>query len=1200
MRNTSPASSAQAAHAAGQRAHARRKSSTTTAASDQPKKFACGFDGCGRAFTRSEHLQRHLLNHTAGESTCERCRAHFKRKDLLERHMQRHRQKDEEAGAEGAGVLNTRKRMWKDQDGNIVTKRPNLGKNRSAAPSSAQHGRSLSTSTTASIEDAVRVLGGDAPISPPISSTHSSQSDDYGRRSSDACDATTDPTTVEAWVFPPLELSPGPEPHAYPELEPLAHETERFWSNASGLQTSSLRNLSDDVPYDDIFNPDTASSFNMPFTTMNNYNWLFDVDLGAPAAQHFSTSTPDILSGTFTATHVDQAAPDPQPSTHTFPTGVPPEHTPAVSELALIPTDEHSIAAPTAPSAALSHAQSNSSMLPDMSLPESTSLSLPSLEPQHSAFADEQRSVTAASTIGRSQTMNIPTPLSMPIEERARVARESLATRQAQIGIDFERPMSSMNRSASLPVIDEVARAQVLDVIEAARPITPDGLYISRSHPLLSLSSLQTYCDLYFTRFNTAYPLIHQPTFDASHVETLLLVSVLLLGATYCEKDAHQMAVCIHDVLRPQIFAHAGFNAKPDLWVLQTILLVECFGKSRAGQKQHDMAHLFHGLLINLIRRSDCQAIRTLFTDECSGDLDNDWRKWAEAEQKKRLAYLCFLWDVQHAVLFCQSLCMSAFELRSNLPCNQQLWEADSAEVWQRLRKQQKSPPLFLALVKAYLTPGGPPIPRNLNALSRLLLLHGLMSISWDMKRRDQTSLGLVGCGNGGRHQSSSSGSPIGDWKTRMSTSYNTWKADFDAYCANYLDLFCSTGAGAGAGPAAAAESHHHDSSSSSNSNSNSNSSGGNSSSGISGSNGISPPASASASTSTSSTTSLLRQEFITWSTANAAVYHAAHVLLNAEFLDLQIYAGARHILGRPVGRADYVRSQRVVKRWAGAGAGAGADHQGRTTSTSTGTSRGGGTAGGDHQSNNNPGQVVDVERLRAARAARHAALLIREGVERLDAFDAGGLFHYPWCLYLATLTCWAWWHARPAQPPLVVPPTDHHQVQQQKQRKQQRRRVRQEREALMEYHPGDAEDGFDADDVANADADVPEDEDENEDEMVWDAAAELDALVGCMTASPPATLSSSSSGTTTTTTTTTAQEYEEDDDDDSFGPERRLEAVARGLRPAAVRRRTTGLTAVVARHLSKVRWAVVHDGMMVLKGLVPWRMIGGAEGGLA
>lgn len=47
------------------------------------KKFVCRHDGCERSFTRAEHLQRHLLNHSSGDFTCGRCRAHFKRRDLL-------------------------------------------------------------------------------------------------------------------------------------------------------------------------------------------------------------------------------------------------------------------------------------------------------------------------------------------------------------------------------------------------------------------------------------------------------------------------------------------------------------------------------------------------------------------------------------------------------------------------------------------------------------------------------------------------------------------------------------------------------------------------------------------------------------------------------------------------------------------------------------------------------------------------------------------------------------------------------------------------------------------------------------------------------------------------------------------------------------------------------------------------------------
>lgn len=47
------------------------------------KRFVCQNEGCARSFTRAEHLQRHVLNHSSGEWTCERCRAHFKRRDLL-------------------------------------------------------------------------------------------------------------------------------------------------------------------------------------------------------------------------------------------------------------------------------------------------------------------------------------------------------------------------------------------------------------------------------------------------------------------------------------------------------------------------------------------------------------------------------------------------------------------------------------------------------------------------------------------------------------------------------------------------------------------------------------------------------------------------------------------------------------------------------------------------------------------------------------------------------------------------------------------------------------------------------------------------------------------------------------------------------------------------------------------------------------
>ncbi|KAG9957694.1 FMN-linked oxidoreductase, partial [Aureobasidium melanogenum] len=720
----------------------------------------------------------------------------------------------------------------------------------------------------------------------------------------------------------------------------IQHQSDSIERNTAMLAQNELLTempnfTVDDSLFEDAFNPDTASSFNMPYTTMSNYNWLFDLDTQLNHDFALDTINCDALPPMQIETSSNDIM-----------------H----FEMLDLPT-ETKTAEPHAPVALM-------------------------IDPlQHQLSIPSQPSPThVSSATGSSHTSSTPS---------------TKATSPLPKGL--EKPMSLLNANTKLPRIDAVARSHILQLVESVRPVTPTGDYVTTDHTFLALPALQTYSDLFFTRFNATYPLIHLSSFEPAKVDTLLLLSVLLLGATYCEKDAHQIAVCIHDVLRPQIFAHASFSAVPELWMLQTILLVECFGKSRAGQKQHDMSHLFHGLLINLIRRSDCQTAKPETSLEVNGDLEDEWKAWADAEQKKRLALLCFMWDTQHAVLFCQSLCMSSFELRCTLPCNQSLWEAESAESWQKLRKTQTPPILYLTALKTHIGAQAPIVTHKLNALSRVLILHGLMSIAWDMNRRDQTSLGVVG------------NDVLDGWKHRIAATYDSWKADFDTYVMSVTQTLSQSSASMT--PAEQQEA---------------------------------------------------RRGFAMFSTANSALYHAAYVVLFSDFLDIQIYAGARHLLGRPVRREDYTRSQRVVKRWA------------------------------------------NEQTQYAAKAAWHAGHIVKDAVMNLEGFDAGGLFIHPWCLYLATVTVWSYHHARPGG-------------------KQSR---------------GSEDD---------------------EDEMIWDAQADMNALIGGMTSGTAEQLASSLASN----------------------------------RKAS----TAGLTAVISKQLSKVRWAVVRDGMLVLKGLVPWRLINDAEG---
>lgn len=374
-----------------------------------------------------------------------------------------------------------------------------------------------------------------------------------------------------------------------------------------------------------------------------------------------------------------------------------------------------------------------------------------------------------------------------------------------------------------------------------------------------------------------------------------------------------------------------------------------------------------------------------------------------------RLAFLCFMWDTQHAVLFCQSLCMSAFELRSNLPCDQSLWEADSAETWHQLRQKQPPTPRFLSCLKMYLHPNASAVPKSLNNLSRSLLLHGLMSVAWDMQRRDQTSLG-----------DPISANPLGNWQTRLATSYKAWHADYEVFCSTYTSRLPS-------------QDH------------------------------------------------FLAQEFQVMRSATLSLYHSAHILLRTPFLDLQIYAGARHILGRPVARADYARSQRIVKKW------------------------------------------VTENLEEAGKAVWHAAALVNQGIDVLDSeldIGAGRLWHHPWAVYLGTLVIWGVWYARPISPATGGKGET----------------------APFSFH-------------------------DDEDEIIWDPACEMKGLLGTISKAEPEML---------------LQVGYKD-----------------GISGAVGKRGTNGLAACVSRCLSKVRWAVVHDGMMVLRGLVQWRLVGGSGGGL-
>ncbi|KAL4791310.1 major facilitator superfamily domain-containing protein [Aspergillus venezuelensis] len=617
---------------------------TSLAVTHHPKmkKHACEYPGCDKAFTRAEHLRRHSLNHeTASHGyTCQRCFTHFSRPDLLSRHMSRHAKKDAEAGGDGKGVLETRKRMKRAEDGSIIVRPPKR---------QSRHRVSNTHAPMSSSSQSVRSSGSpehnpQAPVSPPGSA------DDPLSISLDGTDLTDPDPLLAPMMPPPFE----------PYVEPIPGQFDA----ADGSWSAVYEN--------DVF-MDTATDFNLPFAATNNYNWLFDVASLDDAFHHLELPLgPDLV--------------------------------------------------PFADSVDVSDPMLNLDLDIDLKLP---------------------------SYFGYNQDGS-----SVLLQAASFVERSSPEQRRREFELDWMgAPTIEGNGLLMKPQINDDARRGILTLVAQSPPVDIHGQPLNLDSPLLSLSALQSYSDLFFSRFNTTYPLIHAATFDPNTTEPVFLASILSMGATYSSREAHQLAVGIHDSLRNQLFCNGSFSPQPDLWVLQAMLLIDCFGKMRAGPKQRERAQLFHCVLIKLIRRSTCCTIRSpsVPSVEASTEIERDtaWKNAMDAEQRKRLAYLCFSWDTEHSVLFSQSLCMSAFEIRSSLPCSSAAWEAHTAEEWSR-HASRDTEHSFLHVLKGYITPGAVPRPRDLNGFSRLVVLH-------ETPER------------------------VGAWTPRMGRAYDLWKADFDA-----------------------------------------------------------------------------------------------------------------------------------------------------------------------------------------------------------------------------------------------------------------------------------------------------------------------------------------------------------------------------------------------------------------------------------
>ncbi|KAF2805648.1 uncharacterized protein BDZ99DRAFT_511101 [Mytilinidion resinicola] len=856
------------------------------------KKFECPHEGCGKSYSRAEHLYRHQLNHNPKQIYhCDfpECHRSFVRQDLCARHKERHT-------ARGSQLL--RKDTFMHNINPIVTaamapkNQPgHLGKMMQQGPPD----RSFAMQSPASAVPSSGTAGSE--ISPPLDPTlHSPASDIAARQVHNPLNRARSDDNYRGPDAKPYDMASRPPgtfgpPHprqssfgsfnnVRPQVSPHMSNGTNFSRPDLRTQTSNLTSYGSNSPYNSATTP--AQSY--PTSAPANSSYPSQSPSGYQTQQSFPpfSSLPPPEYATMTQA---PAARDHDTSSYNGTSGPTPmsgmENT-ASGDTRMNGVSEAQFVENLTPSYAMpvfggdGYSRSPFAMADDFAawlFNDSNSFGGPGNSPMGypAGGGGVGNAMGGSSQIGLQAPYFNYDPVVSGYYNQPAPPQHPMAVNSI---LDTSLPESALSEDKRQQLLDLImGRFNETDhaPVKKQKDEICDGNKDDDNH-VLSLNMMQTYIGSFWIHFHPQLPILHRPTFNAASCPDLLLLAMMSLGASCLDKTyGHEKAQACSQLsnflawhLRWEIFMDADFRPPAKLWVFQALLLLEMFEKMYSTRPLHERAHIHHATTLTLMRRGSSLIGRSAMDSppsvkdakvgvngsypSGSHTPDEWWNHWITNEATRRAAFAAFVMDSIHATMFGHSAVMVAHEMRLPLPCDEALWSATSSSEVGRVEASLHSngikPVTFLDGLKKTLN--GTSV--RTNSFGRTILMAGLLSVSWHMNQRDLqvSSLG-VSQALGGRDK----------WRGSLTRAFDFWKQDFDTSLAGHKD-----------GPNAYQSYHHYD------------------------------------------------EDNVFES--RTVLHHMAHMAMHVDIVDCQIYAGATRLLGRSITPQDYNGAQRRMKEtWA-------------------------------------------------------------------------------------------------------------------------------------------------------------------------------------------------------------------------------------------------------------------------------------------
>nr|OQO24121.1 hypothetical protein B0A51_07544 [Rachicladosporium sp. CCFEE 5018] len=462
--------------------------------------------------------------------------------------------------------------------------------------------------------------------------------------------------------------------------------------------------------------------------------------------------------------------------------------------------------------------------------------------------------------------------------------------------------LSGLDISLRESAITEKKRMRLIDLVNKrftdpermpdwrSREEIMDGSISDPNH-VMGMKMLKTFMTSYWVHVHQQMPIMHRPTFNPETCPDLLMIAMMCLGASCIERThdpeltqrCAEISAFLAYHMRWEVFKDVEFRPTAKLWTFQAMLLLELFEKMYSTRALHERAHIHHATTLTVMRRGSSLVGRSAI-NESPGNAndptrtppgpdgsintsgvntqDGRWNRWITAEATRRAAFAAFIIDSTHATLFGHSAVMSPHDIKLPLPCDEALWAATSSAEVQRVEASLAAngfkPTSFVDGLKRTLN--GQRV--RTNTFGRVILMAGLLNVSWHMNQRDLQVSSLGASGTLGNQMK---------WRAPLTRAFDFWRRDFDDSLSKNEHWLQVASSG---------------------------------------------PSSASSSTAGGPVSAIETRDSVFES--RTCLHSLAHMAMHVDMIDCTVFAGSERALGRVVTEADRAAvTRRMREQWA-------------------------------------------------------------------------------------------------------------------------------------------------------------------------------------------------------------------------------------------------------------------------------------------